>query len=351
MNSCASLPTVILVRKMCVEPVRLLFRFLFAAALSGMMLLTITQAQEKGDVFPSARVVAQPEKPTTKTSADGPETASPVSGALRLGGGDLIEVSAYNVPEFSTKARVGNNGDVYLPLINYVHIAGLTIEEAQAIIEKRLADGGFLKDPHVTIFVDEYSSQSTNVLGEVAKPGVYPVLGQQHLLDVISAAGGLTDRAGTTVVITHREQPDAPITVSLNASLAGNGENNVDVFPGDTVVVQKAPVIYVVGDVQRPSGLVMNNGNLTVLQAIALAGGTTRTSKLSGVRIIRKGPEGIKETRVELNKILQAKQPDIAMHADDILFVPSSAAKSITARTLDTVVQTASALTLVAARP
>jgi hypothetical protein len=98
-------------------------------------------------------------------------------------------VSVYNVPELTTKARVGSNGDIYLPQIDYVHVADLAPEEAQTLIEKRFSDGGFVKNPHVTIFIDEYASQTVTVLGQVAKPEPYPLLGDRRLYDVISAAG------------------------------------------------------------------------------------------------------------------------------------------------------------------
>jgi polysaccharide export outer membrane protein len=260
----------------------------------------------------------------------GPLTANKAGGdaVLRLGVGDLVDVSVYNVPELTSKARVGDNGNVYLPLIDYVHVAGLTPDEAQTVIEKRLSDGGFVKSPHVTIFIEQYASQGVSLLGEVARPGVYPVLGQQRLFDLISAAGGLSDRAGKSVTITHRRQPDKPVTVALARNLADSPEANVEVFPGDLIVVRKADVVYVVGDVARPSGLLIDRGSLTVLQAIALAGGTTRTSRLNGTRIIHRGPDGMSETHVELKRILEAKAPDVAMSADDILFVPSSALKS-----------------------
>jgi polysaccharide biosynthesis/export protein len=118
----------------------------------------------------------------------------------------------YNVPELSTKTRVSGAGDVYLPVVDYVHIAGLTISEAEAAIEKRLDQGGFVKNPHVHLFVDEYTSAGASVLGEVARPGVYPVLGDQHLFDLISAAGGFTDKAGKSITVTHRGQ--APVSCS-----------------------------------------------------------------------------------------------------------------------------------------
>jgi polysaccharide export outer membrane protein len=271
--------------------------------------------------------------------------------SVRLGTGDLIEISVYNVPELATKTRVGSNGDVYLPLIDYVHLGGLTAEEAQGLIEKRLSDGGFVKSPHVSVFVDEYASQGASLLGEVAKPGVYPVLGQQRLFDLISSAGGLTDKAGRSITVTHRSQSDKPVVVPLARNITDNPDSNVPVFPGDTVVVRKADVVYVVGDVSRPSGFLMDSGHLTVLQAIALAGGTTHTSRLNGAKIIRKGASGMMETSVQLQKILEAKAPDVSMEADDILFVPTSASKIVAGRTLEAAMQAATAVSIIAVRP
>ncbi len=244
---------------------------------------------------------------------------------MRLAPGDLIEVSVYNVPELATKARIGNGGDVYLPLIDYVHIAGLTAEEAQSIIQKKLDEGGFVKNPHVSVFVDEYASQGTSVLGEVMRPGVYPMLNQQRLFDLLSAAGGLSDKAGASVTIIHRNQPDAPVVLPIARNLSDDNSANVPVLPGDTVIVRKADVVYVVGDVAHPSGFMMESGRLTVLQAIALAGGTNKTAKLSGAKIIRHGATGMTETPIQLKKILYAKASDQPMQANDILFIPSSA--------------------------
>ncbi len=299
-------------------------------------------AKPPEQVFPSAVPTADPPENTP--------TADQVNSSARLGTGDLLEVDVYNVPELTTKSRLGSNGDVYLPLIDYVHLAGLTIEEAQALIEKRLSDGGFVKNPHVTLNVDQSASQGVSLLGEVAKPGVYPVIGEPRLFDVISTAGGFTDRAGQSITVTHRNQSDKPITVPLSRKLADNPTNNIAVSPGDTILVHKADVIYVVGDVGRPSGFLMDTDNLTVLKAIALAGGTTATAKLNAVKILRKGPNGMTETPVELKKILQAKAVDIPMKADDILFVPSSTRKVVVARTAEAALQAASAVSIVAIR-
>jgi polysaccharide biosynthesis/export protein len=277
--------------------------------------------------------------PSDKTGDNSSTKQDAPTPALRLGPGDLVEVGVYGVPELATKARVGNDGSLYLPLIDYVHVAGVSLEEAQKLIEKRLDDGGFVRNPHVTIFVDEYSSQGVSLLGEVGKPGIYPVLGDRRLLDLLSAAGGLTDRAGRKITITHRNQPQKTETVELSRNLTDSPEGNVNVRPGDTIEVHRAPIVYIVGDVGKPSGLLIDNGTLTVLQAIALAGGPNRTAKLNGTRILRKsnGPNGVVETQVPLKKMLQAKAPDMTLEPNDILFVPVSGAKQIAGRGVEAV--------------
>jgi polysaccharide export outer membrane protein len=282
-----------------------------------------------------------------------PKTAGSRSTTLRLGTGDLVEISVYGVPELSTKTRVGSTGELYLPLVNYIHVADLTIEEAQSLIEKRLADGGYVRDPHVSILVDEFSSQGVSVLGEVVRPGLYPVLGDRRLVDLITVAGGLTDKAGREVTIIHRDQLDKPQIVSLGRTLTDNPDSNVPIFPGDSVEIHRAPIIYVVGDVGRPSGLLVDNGRLTVLQALALAGGANRTAKLNDSRILRKsnGPNGITETKVQLKKMLEAKTPDIGLEPNDILFVPLSGAKVAAARSFEAAMAITTGLAIYAVHP
>jgi polysaccharide export outer membrane protein len=289
-----------------------------------------------------------------KAQQDPPKTEStplPAPDDMRFGVGDLLEITVYGVPELNTKARISSSGDVYFPLIDYVHIDGLTPEQAQKIIEKRLADGGYVNNPHVQIFVDDYPSQAVTILGEVTRPGPYPVVGERRLYDVISAAGGLTEKAGRNVTIAHRATPNQPITIKLAEGLAQTADSNVAIKPGDTIVVARAGIVYVVGDVNRPSGFLIDNANLTVLKAVALAGGTTRTAKLNGTKILRKTPDGIKETPIALKKILQAKAADVPMEADDILFIPGSAAKAAAYRGTESVLQAATALSIVAFRP
>lgn len=270
---------------------------------------------------------------------------------LKFGSGDLLEVSVYNVPELATKARVSNSGEIYLPLIDYVHVAGLTQEEAQTLIEKRLEDGGFVRNPHVTIFVDEAESQGVTLLGEVAKPGIYPDTADHKLYEVVSEAGGFTPIASHKIAVLRKGKPD-PIRVDLPRNLADDLSGNIDILPGDTITIPRAPVIYVVGDVGRPSGLVVDNGTMTVLQALALAGGTNHTAKMGGVRIIRKTPSGsMTETRVPLKKIIEAKAPDVTLEADDILFVPMSGVKVAAGKAGDAALAAATAVTVYTVHP
>jgi polysaccharide biosynthesis/export protein len=273
--------------------------------------------------------------------------APPNSSRIKLGPGDLIEVSVYNAPELTTKARVGNSGEIYLPLIDYVQVGGLAVDEAQALIQKKLEDGGFVRNPHVSVYVDESASQHVTILGEVARPGVYPAQADRRLYDFISAAGGLTSTAGRKITVI-REQGQT-LTLDLPRNLGDDPHDNIGILAGDTISVTRAPIIYVVGDVGHPTGLLLDNGNLTVLQALALAGGTNHTAKMGAVRIIRKGTAGMTETKVPLKKMLEAKAPDVNLQADDILFVPLSGARYAAGQGIQAAVSAATGIGVIAA--
>ena len=296
---------------------------------------------------PSEQAAAASDAAEKKSSmAIAPAESVPV----KLGPGDLLEVGVYNVPELTTKARVSNSGDVYLPLVDYVHVDGLSLEEAQTVIQKRLEDGGFVRSPHVTIFVDEAASQGVTVIGEVARPGIYPDPVDRKLYQVISEAGGFTVSASRKLAIIRHGVPD-PIRIELPRNLSDDLSGDVDVLPGDTITVPRAPIIYVVGDVGRPSGFLVDNGRLTVLQALALAGGTNRTAKMGSARILRKTPTGMTETSLQLKKMLEAKSPDVTLQADDILFVPVSGGRVLAARTFEAAMAMATAVSIYTVHP
>jgi len=337
-----------------------IFLFLFVGFSSLTGLASAQQATGGSASVPSIPANVSAAQPVPNATATAQDVASDPAKldaansdqatAARLGVGDLIEVNVYNVPELASKVRVGSSGDVYLPLVDYVHLEGLTQEEAQSLIEKRLADGGFVRNPHVTILVDEAASQGVTVIGEVTKPGIYPDGADHRLYEVISEAGGFSPAASRKIAILRRNRPD-PIRVDLPRNLADDVSGNVEILPGDTITVPRAPIIYVVGDVGRPSGLLVDNGTLTVLQALALAGGTNRTAKLGGARIIRKGPSGMTEVKVEIKKMLEAKSPDVTLQADDILFIPLSGGRVVAGRTFEAAMSMATMVGIYSVHP
>jgi len=297
-----------------------------------------------------------------QTSVSGSDAAQPAraisdsprllaNSTAKLGIGDLLEIAVFGVPDLTTRGRINGSGDLYLPLIDYVHVADLTVDEAQVVIEKKLEDGGFVRNAHVSIFVSEAASQGINMMGEVSHPGTFTAAGQRHLFDMISAAGGLTDKAGRAVTIVHRDDPDNKIVLQLSENLADDSKNNVDILPGDTVIVSRAGIIYVVGDVQHPSGFMIEDNNLSVLKALALAGGGTRTSNLNKTKILRQTPNGVQEIPVQLKKVMYAKAPDVVLKRGDVMFVPGSAAKAAAYRSADAAMSLSTAVGVVAVRP
>jgi polysaccharide biosynthesis/export protein len=321
---------------------RFLLRSLYVFLIGSCSLHLLAQAPVTGEALQPA--------PANETASR--QSARPLANSnVKLGIGDLIEISVFGVPDLSTKTRVSGSGDVYLPLIDYVHVADLTADEAQELIQKRLEDGGFVRGPHVSIFVDEAASQAVTLMGEVSRPGPYPAIGERRLFDLISAAGGLTDKAGRNVTIERRGDPVQKVELQLSSNLADDTQNNVDVFPGDTIIVSRAGIIYVVGDVQHSSGFLIEDSNLSVLKALALAGGSTRTSALSKTKILRQTPNGVQQIAINLKKVLHAKAPDMALVKGDILFIPGSSAKAAAYRTADAAMSLSTSLAIVAAHP
>jgi polysaccharide biosynthesis/export protein len=279
----------------------------------------------------------------TNTATQTPTSDTVNAGEIHLGAGDLVKVELYGAPELATEARISNSGDLSLPLIGQVHLAGLSLEGAQGAIAERYSKGGFINNPQVTLFVKEYATQGVAIFGEVQKPGIYALIGPHRLFDAISMAGGLTEKAGRIITVTHRDRPKEPVTVEFSRDPNKSVDSNIDLTPGDTILVSKAGVVYVVGDVGQPSGFLLDkNDSLTVLQAIALAQGVKPTAQLTHARLIRRGTNGAPvEVPINLRDILAAKAPDVQLQADDIVFVPSSMAKGAMRRSMEAIIQTA----------
>jgi polysaccharide export outer membrane protein len=250
------------------------------------------------------------------------------SSALVLGPGDEVDVTVYGAPDLSRHTRVSTDGNISMPLIGYVRVAGLSSTEAEAAIEAQLRRNNIVNDPQVSIYAKEYTSSGISVAGEVVKPGFYSALGPHRLFDVLQAAGGPTDKAANEAVISHRDQEDAT-TVHISKDPAEMAASNVDLQPGDTVVVPKAGIVYVLGEVTRPGGYVLNStGGITVLQVVAVAGGPTHIASAGKTRLLRRTENGFQEQHINLTKLLRGKAHDVSVRNEDILFIPSSAIKT-----------------------
>ena len=270
---------------------------------------------------------------------------------LLIGPGDLLAINVFNIPELTQTVRVSDTGDAVLSLIGNMHLAGMTVSEAATALENEYRNRNMLVDPHVSILVTEYATEGVSVLGEVTRPGVYPLLGPHTLMDIISAAGGLTPSAGGTLTIRRRSGAEQMVELNANDPQKALAQD-VELQPSDMVVVARAAIVYVVGDVGKPGGFSMqNNGRITVLQAIALASGANKTAALGHAKVIHKTPSGYQGADIHLSQVLQGKAPDMALAPEDIVFVPNSKLKSAVAGGFSPAVQAATSAVIYAVRP
>src|SRR5579862_5105662 len=237
--------------------------------------------------------------PQGDSSKQNNSSAAP-STKLLIGPGDEVEVTVYGAPDLSGHMRVSANGNISLPLVGPIRMAGLSSSEAEAAIEAQLRDKSVVNDPQVSVYVKEYGSSGISVAGEVAKPGFYSVLGPHRLFDVLQAAGGPTEKASNKITINHRGETETT-TVVFSKDPAEMAVNNIELQPGDTVVVPRAGIVYVLGEVGRPGGYVLNaSGGVTVLQVVAVAGGTTHVASAGKTRLLRKTDSGFQEQHIDL---------------------------------------------------
>jgi polysaccharide export outer membrane protein len=247
---------------------------------------------------------------------------------LRIGSGDLIEVSMFENPDLSGRYRVDEMGDITVPLIGRVHVDGMTAAEAATKIEQLYVEGQILlpADSHATVFISEYATQGVTINGEVKLPGVYPALGVHKLNDLIAAAGGVTQFAASNVVITHKEDPGNPTTVEYNPSALKPIIPDVQILPGDSILIPRAGVVYVGGNVNKPGAYVLDGRRpLTVEEVMALAGNGGHASAMKRVLLVRTLDDGRKESiTIPVNLIYKGKAPDVALIDGDIVYVPTS---------------------------
>jgi|YelNatPaOPRAMG01_1025707.scaffolds.fasta_scaffold10822_4 polysaccharide export outer membrane protein len=296
----------------------------------------------------------------------------------RIGSDDELAINVLEAPDLSSAYRVSADGNISMPLLGTIKVAGLTPHETELVLEALLRRT-YMKDPQVTVTVVEMQSHTVSVLGAVQKPGVFQIRGTKTLLEMLSMAGGLASDAGDAVLVMRGADADfaagnarqiqtvkgmmgsAPgegndgsssvvtknentVEVSLKQLLqTGDPRYNVPVYPGDIVKVKPAAIVYVVGEVNRPGGfLVKDNEHITVLQAVAMGEGFAQDAEKSQAKIIRVAQDGQQiELPVNLAKVLHGKSPDLPLRPRDILFVPRNGARTAARAALRTLSQVA----------
>jgi polysaccharide export outer membrane protein len=282
------------------------------------------------------------------TSA-GVQASAPMSAPISPG--DFLEIAEYHTPEFHSTVRVSAEGTVTLPLIGEVKLAGKDEQAAARAIEAALLAKGMLLHPLVSVLVTAYAGQDVSVLGEVTRPGVYPYTVHHRLLDLISAASGLSVNAGRLVNVFHQGDPKMAHAVVLDpGGTDTSSDHNPELSPGDTVQVSRAGLVYVVGDVIRPGGFAVDPvQGLTVVQALSLAWGPSQNAAVGKALLIREQKEGRAMIALNIRRMLRGQDPDQPVQDRDILYVPDSEAKNLLNRTLESAIQSTIGVTIYSA--
>jgi polysaccharide export outer membrane protein len=283
--------------------------------------------------------------------------AGPSRASYILGPGDEISVWVLDLEEINKKPiRIENDGYISLPLVGRIRAAGVTVEKFEGILREKLKSQ--ILEPQVTIGLMELRSQPVSVIGSVNHPGVLQVQGSKSLVEVLSMAEGLRPDAGRTITVTRKleygkiplrnatEDPTHQFSIAKidfkEGLLAGESpEMNIAMKPYDVVSVPKADLVYVIGEVHKAGGFVLNDREaLSVLQALSMAEGLNKTASPGGAKILRASASGPRtEIPIDLKKVLSGKGEDIRLQPNDILFVPNSASKSAAIRGLQTALE------------
>jgi polysaccharide export outer membrane protein len=271
--------------------------------------------------------IAQAPQPAAAAAAGAPPDRP---GGDAIGVEDLVEIRVFELPELQSVVRVKSDGAISLPLLGVLQIAGLTERALEARL-REILEARFVNDPHVSVVVREHESRKVSVVGAVAKPGAYVLLGERTLLQMILEAGGLTRDAGTEAVILREGGPGDKerIRVDLRRLMVQPDPTiNIPIRPGDAINVppDESIYIYVDGAVKNPGQIETRHSRpLTLLQAIIRAGGTTDAANARQVRVLRKTAAGAREQLVvDMKKIRQGKMDDIYLQDGDIVVVPEA---------------------------
>ncbi len=235
---------------------------------------------------------------TATSPATGLAPVAPLAAAApneyRLGSGDIIRVSVFQNPDLTLESRITEAGIVSYPLLGNVRLGGLSVTAAEKTIADGLRNGNFVKQPQVTLVVMQVRGNQASVLGQVNRPGRYPIeVADMRLSELLATAGGTAPNGTDIVVLTgtrggqpYRYEIDLPLLFS-----PGSRDKDIFVLNGDTVWVDRQQVVYIYGEVQRPGPMRLER-DLTVLQALATGGGLTQRGTAKGIVVHRKEANG-----------------------------------------------------------
>lgn len=236
---------------------------------------------------------------------------------MLLGPGDMMRISVYGSPDLALETRVSESGKISYPLIGEVSVNDLSTAQAEARIAAMLANGGYVKRPQVNIVVTSVQSQQVSVLGNVNRPGRYPLEGKRNLVDVLALAGGVNaDGADTVLMVRQRDgKPSQQVVDLADVMRSADIGKDFDMRGGDVVYVERAPRFYIYGEVQRP-GVYRLERNMTVVQALSTGGGLNVRGTERGLKIRRRGADGKIST-------FEARLDDL-LEMNDVVYIKES---------------------------
>jgi len=307
-------------------PAHIVFRrSAFARGLAAAILAAITSLSASAQFSGPGVKTANPNLNGQAVTTD-PSVLHPANRSIYLNPGDVITVHIFGASDYTPTVRVTLESTIQLPLIGVISVKGLTVDEAEDLIARKLKTAGMYNDPQVTVQVVESTNGVITISGEAH--GVIPASSERPLLEVLSAAGGLPITASHTVVI-DRPGVEKPIVVDLGNDPLHSKLINVPLYPGDTVIVSRVGVVYMLGEFKTPGMIpIEQNSPLTLLQATAVAGGTLYDGKYQDLRIIRTDNERRSLVHVDVKRVMLGKDPDPILQADDIVYLPTSNIKS-----------------------
>jgi polysaccharide export outer membrane protein len=273
----------------------------------------------------------KPSPPASGQSASGVTAVPEDFAKVKVSPGVLLKFGVYDAPEMDATLRVTADGKINVPLVGPLQVDGLTVTEVRAKVTDALVAGEYFKAPQVSIDILQFAPSYITLFGEVQTPGRFQILAPINLPEALALAGGETAEASTSIEIKHPGAGENNVeNIHYDKELNKSGQEDVTISPGDTITVRRAGVVYVLGAVHRPGGyLMVNRGSLDLLEALSLSGGTALDASTDQIRVLHREGDRLVEVTVKLSSMTNGKTFSPTLRDKDIVYVPSSKAKSI----------------------